>query len=301
MAPVTETFDIPGARGERVRGEVLLPAGTTSPVPVVIVLHGFKGFRRWGFFPWFGERIAEAGYAALTFDFSHNGTDASGEAYPRKDLFRASTWGTHQEDLAAVVEAVRGGSLPGGKFLDPARMALLGHSLGGALAVLQAARDPSGVRCVVALAPVNRADRSSAREKETWRAKGELPIVNTRTGEVLPLGVGFLEDAEARSAELDARTAATRLSAPLLVLHGQDDTSVPPAEGLAIVESAIAAGRAARFSIQPDTQHTFDAVHPFAGPTAALRRAWAESAAFLETYLVRFDPAVTRAARGWSG
>ena len=82
-------------------------------------------------------------------------------------------------------------------------------------------------------------------------------------------------------------------------VEGEDAEAL--SEGLSIVESAIASGRPARFSLQPDTQHTFDAVHPFAGPTTALRRAWAESAAFLETYLLRFDPAVTRAARGWSG
>ena len=298
MEIATEAFDLAGARGERVRGDLRRPAGRLDRVPVVLVLHGFKGFRKWGFFPWLGERIAEAGFASLVFDFSHNGTDAAGEAYPRKDLFRAASWRTHQEDLEAVLTGLRSGSLPGASALDPGKIALLGHSLGGGLAVVRAAADPD-LRCVAALAPVNRADRFSPREKETWRAKGELPVLNTRTGEVLPLGVGFLEDAEARAAELDAAAAAARLSCPLLVVHGEEDTSVPPAEGRSLVESAIAAGRAARWSPLAGTQHTFDAVHPFAGPTPALLRAWAEVRAFLETYLVRFDPAETRAARGW--
>lgn len=289
MEITAETFDIAGARGERVRGEVRRPAGRPGPLPVVLVLHGFKGFRRWGFFPWLGERIAARGFASVVFDFSHNGTDASGEAYPRRDLFRALTWATHQEDLAAVVAAVRAGSLPGDGPLDPDRMALVGHSLGGGLAVLEAARDP-GFRCVAGLAPVNRADRFSPREKESWRGRGEMPIVNTRTGEVLPLGLSYLEDAEARSGELDVAAAAARLPCPLLVVHGGRDTSVPPEEGRSIVESAIASGRAARFALVPGTQHTFDAVHPFAGETAALRHAWTELSAFLETYLVRFDP-----------
>ena len=296
MDLTTETFDLQGAAGERVRGEVRRPTGRPGPLPVVLVLHGFKAFRRWGFFPWFGERIAGRGFASVVFDFSHNGTDAAGEAYPRGDLFRRMTWGTHQADLDAVLAAVRGGTLPGASAMDPGRVALVGHSMGGGLAVLQALRTP-GLRCVAGLAPVNRADRFSQGEKETWRAKGELPIVNTRTGEVLPLGLGHLEDAEARRGELDAAAAAARLPCPLLVVHGEDDTSVPPAEGRSLVESAIAGGRPARFALVPGTQHTFDAVHPFAGETPALLHAWRELAAFLETYLVRFDAPAALAAR----
>jgi dipeptidyl aminopeptidase/acylaminoacyl peptidase len=83
------------------------------------------------------------------------------------------------------------------------------------------------------------------------------------------------------------------------VVHGEDDTRVPPAEGRSLVESAIASGRAARFALVPGTQHTFDAVHPFAGETPALLHAWKELSSFLTTYLVRFDPAETAALRGW--
>jgi dienelactone hydrolase len=289
MDLVTEPFDIAGAAGERVRGEIRRPAGAMGSLPVVFVLHGFKAFRKWGFFPWFGERIAGLGFAAVTFDFSHNGTDAAGEAYPRKDLFRKMTWATHLADLDALAKALRTGGLPGNVHLDPARVAFVGHSMGGGLAVLMGHRYP-GVRCIAGLAPVNRAARFSDREKTAWREKGELPIVNSRTGEVLPLGLAYLDDAEMNAPRRDCAYAAARLSCPLLVVHGQDDTSVPPAEGRSLVEGAIAAGRAARFALVPGTQHTFDCVHPFAGETPALAAAWKELAAFLTTYLVRFDP-----------
>jgi dienelactone hydrolase len=280
-------FSLEGAAGEALRGDLRLPPGP-GPHPVVLVLHGFKGFRRWGFFPWIGESLARLGFATVTPDISHNGTDAAGDAYPRRDLFLRSSWATHQEDLRRLVAAVRGGALPGAASLDPARLALLGHSLGGALAVLHAAEDPA-VRAVVALAPVAGPDRFAPAQKARWRETGRLPIVNTRTGEVLELGVGFLDDAERRAAALDARRAATALPCPLLVVHGDEDTSVPAAEGRSLVEAAIAAGRPARLRLLRGTQHTFDAVHPFAGPTPALEAAFCEAAAFLETYLVRMD------------
>src|SRR5262245_40445710 len=122
MDLATHPFDLPGAGGERVRGEVRLAAGAAGPRPSVLLLHGFKGFRKWGFFPWLAERIAEAGFASILFDFSHNGTGPDGEPYPRKDLFRASSWRTHQEDLDAVLAALRAGAFPGA---DPGRVALV--------------------------------------------------------------------------------------------------------------------------------------------------------------------------------
>jgi dienelactone hydrolase len=292
----TTPFEIAGARGEALRGDLRLPEGD-GPFPVVVVLHGFKGFRRWGFFPWIGESLARRGFASLVPDFSHNGTDATGEAYPRKDLFFLSSWATHSEDLDRLLVALRTGALPRAAALDASRVAVLGHSLGGGLAVLRAARDP-GIRGVVGLAPVATVDRFPPSQKERWRRLGRHPIVNSRTGEVLDLGPAFLDDLETRTAELDIRAAATRLPCPLLVVHGAEDTSVPPEEGRSLVEGAIAAGRPARFRLLPGTQHTFDAVHPFTGPTPALEAAFAEAAAFLETYIVRFDGRLPVVAAG---
>jgi dienelactone hydrolase len=264
---------------------------------VVLVLHGFKGFRNWGFLPWLSARIADRGMVAITPDFSHNGTGPDGAAYPRKDLFEASTWATHQEDLRILIDAARAGTLPGTGPVAPERVGILGHSLGGGLAILRA-RDDRTIAAVVGWAPVAKADRFSPAEKARWRRLGRLPIINTRTGEELPLGLGFLDDAEARAAELDVARAATSLGCPLLVVHGTEDTSVPSAEGRALVESAMAAGRPARYRELRGTQHTFDAVHPFQGPTPALEEATAETLAFLETYLVRFDPQLLAAIRG---
>jgi dienelactone hydrolase len=285
MELVTEPFDLEGAGGERVRGEIRRPADSHGALPVVFVLHGFKAFRKWGFFPWFGERIASLGFASVTFDFSHNGTDATGEAYPRRDLFRA----THLADLDALTAALQAGKLPRSIHLDPARVAFVGHSMGGGLAVLMGHRYP-GVRCIAGLAPVHRAARFTEREKATWREKGEMPIVNSRTGEILALGLDYLDDAEMNAPRRDCVYAAARLPCPLLVIHGENDTSVPVEEGRSLAEAAIAAGRAARFALVPGTQHTFDCGHPFAGETTALLHAWKELEAFLTTYLVRFDP-----------
>ena len=54
------------------RGDVFLPEGD-SILPVVVCCHGFKGFKDWGCWPSVAIKIAEAGFAVITFNFSRNG------------------------------------------------------------------------------------------------------------------------------------------------------------------------------------------------------------------------------------
>ncbi|MFT5020817.1 MAG: dienelactone hydrolase, partial [Polaribacter sp.] len=45
-----------------------------SNQPVVIFVHGFKGFKDWGHFPKVGEEMVKAGFAFVSFNFTHDGT-----------------------------------------------------------------------------------------------------------------------------------------------------------------------------------------------------------------------------------
>jgi len=42
-----------------------------------VYVHGFKGFKDWGFVPYIGETFASKGFAFLTFNFSHNGIESN--------------------------------------------------------------------------------------------------------------------------------------------------------------------------------------------------------------------------------
>ena len=46
--------------------------------PCLIYLHGFKGFKDWGFVPHAGHFFARNGFSFLTFNFSHNGIGPDG-------------------------------------------------------------------------------------------------------------------------------------------------------------------------------------------------------------------------------
>ena len=129
-------FTVTGSGGKPVRAVAHGPEGA----PAVLIAHGFKGFKDWGMFPWIAERLADAGFRAVRFDFSHNGVEATD--FDRLDLFLLDTWTRPQEDMAAMSSA-RGGPL-----------GLLGHSRGGADAILFARHEPR-VRCVATLASVS--------------------------------------------------------------------------------------------------------------------------------------------------
>jgi len=272
------SFTIDGADGHPIRGDVRLDAGD-GPRPVAVVLHGFKGFKDWGWFPWIAERLAAAGFAAVSVNLSHGGVGDRPMEFDRLDLFEAATWSKALFDLAAVTDVISGGSLPGAEAFDPTRIAILGHSLGGAQAVLHAARDER-VRAVVGLAPVSHCERFTPEQVEIIDREGGLDIPNARTGQVMRVGRPWVEDVRVNRSALDVEAAARSLRIPLLVVHGENDSAVPVAEGRALAEWAPGA----RFEPIANSGHTFESGHPFGGPTGPLERAVEMATAFLGGY-----------------
>jgi pimeloyl-ACP methyl ester carboxylesterase len=113
-------------------------------------------------------------------------------------------------------------------------------------------------------------DRLSEEEKAGWRGAGRVPIVNARTGQELELDRSVLDDLEARRDEYDLAAAAAGRRAAWLIVHGEDDETVPIAEARSL---AAAARPPAQLEVVAGGSHTFGAVHPFAGPTVPLIQA----------------------------
>ena len=83
--PTLTRHTIPGALGE-----ILIDVRASArrhPAPAVLVVHGFKGFKDWGMFPPFSERLARAGFAAVTPSLSGSGVDGDGR-FALPDRFR---------------------------------------------------------------------------------------------------------------------------------------------------------------------------------------------------------------------
>jgi len=122
-------------------GDILVDVRTgdrSRPRPAVLVLHGFKGFKDWGMFPPLAERLAKAGFTAVSFNLSGSGVDDTGEfVFP--DRFARATFSGDRGDIGKVLEAVATGALD---VAPPPSIGFFGHSRGGGLGVLAAAADP---------------------------------------------------------------------------------------------------------------------------------------------------------------
>jgi dienelactone hydrolase len=255
----------------RIRGSIERPplAGSVrEPLPYVLILHGFKGFMDWGFFPELARRIAQRGIAAVRFNFSGSGVGERADKLDDDAAFEANTPSRELEDVERVRAFLDSGAVP---WLDPSRGGLFGHSLGGALALLHAARRRD-YHAIVAWAAVVEFQRFGPEVAEQWRARGFIEIPNLRTGQIHRLGVGWLEDIERNAAALDPLAACARLAAPALFLHGSADETVPLAESERLAAS-FSAGLA-DLRVLAGANHTFGAVHPLVSVPPALETAF---------------------------
>jgi pimeloyl-ACP methyl ester carboxylesterase len=257
-------FTLQSALGQPIHGDLRLPEGD-GPHPVVVVCHGFKGFKDWGFHPWLGERLAAAGLAAVHFNFSRNGVRVPDGDIEDLDAFRKNTLSIERDDLDTVLDAVLAGRLD--SSLDPSRLGLMGHSRGGGIALLGASERPE-VKALATWAAVSHFDRiADEATLAEWRRTGVYEVVNARTGQILPMGLEFLDDVLGNRSRLGLLSAARRLASGWLVAHGTADETVPFAEAGELV---AASGGSARLAAIDGAGHTFGAVHPFAGPTPHL-------------------------------
>ncbi|MDW3649427.1 MAG: alpha/beta hydrolase [Bacteroidia bacterium] len=251
--------------------------------PCVIYIHGFKGFKDWGFVPFAAEYFAANNISFIAFNFSHNGIGADMENFTEKDKFLQNSLSLELDEALEIIHLCAHTDFFG-KYLNQP-IGLLGHSRGGGIAVLAAERARE-IKAISTWAAVSTFERYNKQEIQEWKSKGYKEVVNSRTGQVLRMGQEMLKDVEKHvKKKLHVLNAVKRMEKPILILHGQSDETVPyfEAEHLNIYSSP----EFSTMRLIPATGHTFGAKHPFEGSTPALDVALEQSLIFFKEKLVQ--------------
>jgi dienelactone hydrolase len=264
-----------------VLGDILVDVrtdGKASARPAVLVLHGYKGFKDWGMFPRFSDRLAQAGFTVVSPNLSGSGVDDAGDfAFPER--FGHNTFTAELQDVEVVVNTLYQGRLG---VPPPSSLGVVGHSRGGGIAVLHTSQNPR-VRALVTWAAISTVERWPAEQRPAWRSAGRLDVPNVRTGQVLPLYTDVLDDIEHNAARLSIASAAAEIAVPWLIVHGTADESVPLREAERL--AAAASRTSPNLLLIPGGGHTFGATHPWRAATPELDAVFDATLSWLGTHL----------------
>ncbi len=266
--------------------------GEGAPVggAALVVCHGFKGFKDWGFFPHVCEQLAErTGIPVVSFNFDGSGVRDSD--FDDLEAFSRNTFSRELQDLEAILDGLATGRLGDIEVAPATRFGLLGHSRGGATCILKAGLR-SQVRGLVTWASISSVTRYES-FADRWDAGETVIIPNARTKQDMPLERNVLDDMRANRERLDVLGSAACLRIPVAVVHGTADESVPFSDAWRIAD---AVGDLARLVGVDGGTHTFQAGHPFAGTTPELEEAIDAS---VELFTRALGWNRTKGARGW--
>jgi pimeloyl-ACP methyl ester carboxylesterase len=224
----------------------------------LIFVHGFKGFKDWGFWPYTANYFAEKGFFILTFNFSHNGIGENLTEFTELDKFANNTFSLELEELNEIIDAYLNNFF--GKK-SKKHIGIVGHSRGGGISLIISLKRKE-LSAVVLWASVANFNRYSARQVKEWRKNGMFEILNTRTNQMMKLNVSLLEDIEKnKDGLLNLENAVRNLNKPLLILHGEQDLAVQVKEAEQIFNWSNK--EKTEFHKIKTTGHTFDITHPF--------------------------------------
>ncbi|MDR9415430.1 MAG: alpha/beta hydrolase [Gracilimonas sp.] len=232
--------------------------------PVIIFLHGFKGFKDWGPFPDICEELAYAGFGVVAMNFSLNGIGKNKEEFTELELFERETISQDLDDIGTVIEALQKGEISDNHSnLNTDFIGLIGHSRGGQTAIA-AAVEYAPVQCLVTWSAVaDYRERWSDKMKNDWNEHGYTEIENSRTGQLMKVGKVVYEDSMENADHVIAIERVKELRIPTLFIHGRDDETVhyTNSEKLHIACKA----RDKELRLVANGTHTYGAAHPFEG------------------------------------
>jgi hypothetical protein len=223
-------------------GTFYAPDGKSGRIPGIVLAHGFAGAR----YPKMAGHLAQLGFGVLAFDFRgyHDSGGERGRVMPREqtlDIKGAVSW------------------LAGRAEIDPARIGVVGSSLGGSVAIMAVADDPRVSACVAGC-PLGYGDstfRLQYDTQEKYQAfmkkveeckrnnrklhRFDIVRIPENLRSFLPAGtpMEFSPETVDGFLAMNPMEVVSRIAPrPLFIIHAKDDHVVPVGDSIALAKRA---------------------------------------------------------------
>jgi len=228
------TIEYPARDKLKISGILTLPPGSTGAeknLPLIVLPHGGPASYDAVGFDWMAQFFASRGYMVLQPNF--RGSSGFGAKFRRAGR---GEWGRKmQDDITDGVKAL----VATGRA-DPERICIVGASYGGYAALAGGAFTPDLYKCVAAIAPVSDLPRMLIDEK---RDSGKDHWVYEYWTKV----IGDLKAERKKLESISPVNFAADFQAPVLLIHGKDDTVVPMRQSMRMERALKNAGKSVEF------------------------------------------------------
>ena len=204
---------------------ILPPESKGKTLPLVVLPHGGPESRDADWFDWLAQFVATRGYAVLQPQF--RGSTGNGDAFRRAGEHQ---WGQLiQDDITDGVKALieRG-------VADPSHVCILGQGFGGYAALAGAAFTSDLYACAVSIGGMSDLPGFLAYVAQYSGAQSDRAAAFRRL-------IGSAGDASV-VARSPAHSVAT-IKVPVLLIHGEEDTVVPPSQSESMARALTTAGK----------------------------------------------------------
>lgn len=224
---------------------------STSKTAIVFV-HGYMGYKDWGAWNKMAETLALTGLPVYKLNLTHNGTTLDHPTlFADLEAFGNGGYWAEYTDLSCFLNHLE-------KADGMEEFILIGHSRGGGIVSLFAQdKRIKQIHCIAPICSIeNRFPANQA--LENWKNDGVYFKENARTKQSLPHYFKQYEEFVQHKDLLNIEKALHYTHAAVFIYHGDNDTSVPLEEGV-----AIAKWSRGLFLNFPGANHTFGATEPW--------------------------------------
>jgi dipeptidyl aminopeptidase/acylaminoacyl peptidase len=220
----------------------LPPGKAVKNLPIVVLPHGGPDARDKIDFDWMAQFFANRGYAVLQPNY--RGSSGYGRKFTEAGLHQ---WGLKMQD--DITDGVK--KLIADGIADPKRVCIVGGSYGGYAALAGAALTPDVYACAVSFAGISDLPRMLSSDRARYGKNSHVASFwKSRIGSAY-------DDSDQLRATSPARHA-DQIKCPVLLMHGEGDTTVPIEQSEIMADAMKSAGKNVEFIRFPGEDHYFN-------------------------------------------